>query len=185
MYYLYENGEYEEITDRTLQLNSQKVAISEFAEKIRESFNMTEEELIHELGGKISDNVIFKDSEIDGAIYVYGADNFEIKLSSNSGKPRKKFTLAHELGHYILHTNFGKRVDDFRENKINLKAIVFKRHESNNLEWEANSFAGAFLMPEKEFREKNEKYRDDYMLSAQFDVSVSAVKVRKQVLGIE
>jgi Zn-dependent peptidase ImmA (M78 family) len=85
---------------------------------------------------------------------------------------RDNFTIAHELGHYILHSDFGK------------KPAVFKRCGSDRLECEANWFAGAFLMPEEEFKKVFlENNMSVLLTAAYFDVSEKAVKIRKDKLG--
>lgn len=55
--------------------------------------------------------------------------------------PRYPFTLAHELGHLLLHT--GKPTSLARGEKV--KPYV-------DPEWQANTFASAFLMPENGVR---------------------------------
>lgn len=59
--------------------------------------------------------------------------------------PRSRFTLAHELGHAILHGAFLSaslegRFPQKRYKRTTLKAYL-------DPEWQANCFAGAFLMP--------------------------------------
>ncbi|SFN94842.1 ImmA/IrrE family metallo-endopeptidase [Xenorhabdus japonica] len=75
------------------------------------------------------------------------------KLEKNSH--RWRFTLAHEIGHYILHSNFIAEKYDlysevesnffWNENDINIKNSV-----KNRLEWQANMFANCILMPRHE-----------------------------------
>ena len=68
---------------------------------------------------------------------------------------------------------------------IKKNIIEFNRYGTGRLEWEANWFAAAFLMPAKVFIEKcNEFNSDNYELSLYFNVSESAVKIRKKDLGI-
>ena len=56
----------------------------------------------------------------------------------SNGQGRDRFTLAHELGHLLLHQQRGlaRRLRPVREVKI-----------YENPEWQANSFAGALLIP--------------------------------------
>ena len=65
------------------------------------------------------------------------------KVYESIKQPRNRFTLGHELGHAILHTDeLGMREGAAARpiNTANLKA-----YESS--EWQANQFAGAILMP--------------------------------------
>jgi hypothetical protein len=56
--------------------------------------------------------------------------------------PRARWTLAHELGHFVLHEAISKprAVNPIR------KSII--KHAYNSAEWQANKFAAHFLMPE-------------------------------------
>jgi Zn-dependent peptidase ImmA (M78 family) len=56
--------------------------------------------------------------------------------------PRARFTAAHELGHLLMHS--GSHVQYARAEHANV---------STDPEWQANEFAGAFLMPEQPFRQ--------------------------------
>ena len=59
-------------------------------------------------------------------------------------KARQRFTLAHELGHYLLHPS---------DNFVDRKFILFRNARSSQAvdsrEIEANEFAAALLMPER------------------------------------
>ena len=63
-----------------------------------------------------------------------------IFLNGNMSNDRKRFTIAHELGHIVMHIPF----------------IAIS--EDRNLENEANIFAGEFLMPYKDFRKDVSQY---------------------------
>jgi Zn-dependent peptidase ImmA (M78 family) len=108
-------------------------------------------------------------------ISVEGPHDFKIRLMGTDGPLRHRFTIAHELGHYFLHSKQGK------------KPIQVGRDGSNTrLEWEANWFAAAFLMPEPAFREAAKLWKNDPLgLAGKFLVSVEAVKVRMGTLGIQ
>ncbi|WP_312120167.1 ImmA/IrrE family metallo-endopeptidase [Kosakonia cowanii] len=90
---------------------------------------------------------------------------------------RQRFTIAHELGHFIKHsTQF-----DFFEDKI-----FFRNGETNLFEIEANKFAAELLMPELEFRKF---VKDNSTLVSDiadfFHVSSMAVRIRAKQLGFE
>jgi len=74
-----------------------------------------------------------------------------IGINSTHGKYRQRFTLAHELGHYILkHERNGLFVDHYKKHFSG--KLLFRNEESStgeiNQEREANAFAAALLMPE-------------------------------------
>lgn len=95
---------------------------------------------------------------------------------------RQRFSLAHELGHFLLH---GKLPRVFLD-----EATVFFRDEhaaeGNDLEEiEANTFAAELLMPENVLRQMIRQNPFDAFderavqrLAAQFDVSVQALTIR-------
>ena len=62
------------------------------------------------------------------------------------GSYRYRFSLAHELGHYILHREyFSSRIEDFEE----WQGFV-RGYTNDYVERQANYFAGSLLMPEME-----------------------------------
>ncbi len=72
-------------------------------------------------------------------IYV---DSREFEKDSH----RYRFSLAHELGHFILHKKYcPDGVDDLKE-----WFRIFRRFINNYAEFQANYFAGSMLVPESE-----------------------------------
>ena len=88
---------------------------------------------------------------------------------------RQIFTLAHEIGHIVLHGNNQDHID--YRSSISL----------NNLkENEADHFAGCLLMPESVFRRQWQLSDADInSLSAFFGVSKSAIGVRADKLNLD
>ncbi|EOP40063.1 MULTISPECIES: helix-turn-helix domain-containing protein [Bacillus cereus group] len=89
---------------------------------------------------------------------------------------RRNFDLAHELGHLLLHY------------KVEFSSLDNKAHREH--EQEANLFAGAFLLPEKEFTadfnllSKNSA-PDSYIdLKKKWIVSIQALAYRAHSLGL-
>lgn len=127
------------------------------------------EAVVEKLGGKIE--VSDWDSSNDtGAIQVRGKNDFLISLSPLSGHRRSRFTIAHELGHYMLHSQMGKI------------PIQVRRDGFGRVEWEANWFAAGFLMPEEEFKALRADGWGDAELAEHFGVSIAAVVIRKESL---
>jgi IrrE N-terminal-like domain len=107
-------------------------------------------------------------------IVVEGPRKFEIRLLGADGPLRQNFTIAHELGHYILHSRSGSHAP-----------MIAGRKGSNRVEWEANWFAASLLMPELEFRAVAVKPgMTDLTLAGIFNVSLEAAQLRKKVLRI-
>lgn len=85
-----------------------------------------------------------------------------------NGEPRGRFTVAHELGHILL----AHQVTVNRE----LASLNMRKYE--NSEWQANTFASEFLMPEAEMHQKN--LRTTQAVAAHFKVSLKAAEIRVQ-----
>jgi Zn-dependent peptidase ImmA (M78 family) len=89
---------------------------------------------------------------------------------------RQKFTLAHELGHYILHKD--KNVDI-------VDTTFFRNNETDSIEYMANEFAAKLLMPEDKVRDfvDNQGIKNIGELAEKFEISASAMKYRIISLG--
>lgn len=96
----------------------------------------------------------------------------DISLSGTQNVPRRRFTLAHEASHWILHRSYHSPTNqkyEFRKPyNISLGRDIerrFRKFETENdrEEWQANSLAAALLMPKIAFtktalREINRMY---------------------------
>lgn len=117
----------------------------------------------------------FIKEENDGKIYicVHQFDN----------KNRKRFTIAHELGHYFRHR------DKIKEGFVDGIGVgAFGRDTAENKviqeEIDANEFAGEILMPEVEFKNiYNYKKGNITAVAEFFMVSEAAAYTRAKLLG--
>lgn len=160
--------------------NLSREQIYTLAEKFAEATSYTpgETDIIEyvkkQLHGKIEYTDTPKDSA-GGSISVDSRDNFTIFLSKATSHKRDVFTIAHELGHYFLHSRLGE---------IKLKAN--RSEDIDEAEREANSFAAAFLMPEKKLRKiYAEKDGNISALAEAFKVSLTAMNWRCINLGLK
>lgn len=117
------------------------------------------------------------DDNISGAIrYNSELDKFQILLQKKDSERRRRFTLAHELGHFFLDGEKLKQDD--------LHIDYLYRQVGYTNEKDIDYFAGALLM-DKELLEKlfavNPFIKD---LADTFEVSESAMTVRLNVLGL-
>lgn len=127
-------------------------------------------------------NVFIDDLDNNISGYV-DHENREVVLNKNETPERRRFTLAHELGHIILNSN--NRIQH-RDNILNNQLDIYANDDK---EVEANYFAGCILMPRDVFiREFNSIKGDiDYKiqkLAYYFGVSKLAVNVRANVLNL-
>ncbi len=105
----------------------------------------------------------------------YSDGFWTININSLHNKKRQRFTLAHELGHYILH----------KEKNAEFKDTVFFRNDVlDSMEYKANEFASELLMPEVDVRAYvNKGIRNIGNLAEIFGVSAAAMKYRIISLG--
>lgn len=130
------------------------------------------EDVTTRLGGRI-EHSDWNPHRQTGYIEIYGPANFLIALSPYASHRRSRFTIAHEIGHYLLHTRLGQLAPP---------TIRIDREGGGRMEWEANWFAAGFLMPAATFIAKRNEGMNDLQLADFFDVSVSAIAIRREVL---
>lgn len=111
-----------------------------------------------------------------------------LTLLVNQADPpyRKRFTIAHELGHHFLHLmSDGEFVDGeanlFRMPQEDAKELTPDRRQ----EIQANMFAAALLMPEEHIRSEWPRLRSIDEMAQLFNVSESAMGIRIDQLGLE
>lgn len=74
------------------------------------------------------------------------SSGFVIKVNRHEANTRQRFTIAHEIGHYVLHKEkIGLGITD---------TVLYRSKLSSSLEVEANRFAADLIMPMKSIREK-------------------------------
>lgn len=134
------------------------------------------------------------DDETSGLIYVdVKTDHAVVGLNVSHSKTRQRFTLAHELGHFLLHkkNEGGLHVDD-RD-----FFIKFRDHHSSDgsdhEEREANAFAAELLMPSSFLKRDAEELGEGLSLSdetavrelaSRYGVSLQALSFRLVNLGL-
>ncbi len=109
----------------------------------------------------------------------------EVVIGVNSAHHpnRQRFTIAHEIGHFILHKGIKLHVDeDFRVN--------LRDGSANWEEIEANAFAAELLMPTEYVTRDTKKYeRIDrptiLRLARKYQVSHRAMEIKLTNLGLE
>lgn len=140
-------------------------------------------DVLRKLGGRIAyHDVPGSDS---GSCFIESEGDFTIYLAHDTSIARDRFTIAHEIGHYILHYLLPKK-----KMGADPGPTMAYRYGSERAEWEANWFAAAFLMPEKAFRRAAAEHKSPVginisSLAAKFGVSMMAAQVRAKALGLE
>ncbi|MDD2208754.1 MAG: ImmA/IrrE family metallo-endopeptidase [Bacilli bacterium] len=141
----------------TLNIQAPPVPI----EKIAELFNL-----------KVVPYSKFHDS-ISGVI-IQQEDLNVVGVNSNHAIVRQRFSIAHELGHYLLGHDSTKMVDTTFD-------------VSTNKEQQANEFAAELLMPLDLLKKDIENHPREYdipALAKRYDVSAQAISVRLLQTGL-
>jgi Zn-dependent peptidase ImmA (M78 family) len=130
-------------------------------------------------------NAKFSDQSIVGMIAKRG-DKLTLLVNQSDPPYRKRFTIAHELGHHFLHLlEDGEFVDSeadlFRQPPEDQTAITPERRK----EIQANMFAAALLMPQEEVAARWKECRSVEEMARIFNVSESAMGIRVGQLGLD
>lgn len=167
-------------------IRASKAGVEKFAEDmaVKVGFKPGDdiEDLVRRAGGDLVVGSSGHGDDESGSIIARAIDDFTVYISQHTSSKRDRFTIAHELGHLLLH---------FRAIKdINPQAIMrATRHideddaEQQRAEWEANWFAAAFLMPSKDF--KKIYIETPSLVASIFGVSQSASDIRAKRLNLK
>lgn len=116
---------------------------------------------------------MIKMSEEDG-----GSSGYAIYVNAEHSEKRRRFTVAHEVAHFVLHKNLiGDGVVDDG---------LYRSGLSNLIEMEANNLAARILIPGvllRKFLNDEENYSVE-KLSEKFNVSPQAMAIRLRVAEI-
>lgn len=149
---------------------------AEIVGRYTSSFPVKVGELANELGLKVIRAPM--PPKISGLIQP-SADapaGFEIRVNKYEMPERQRFTVAHEIAHYLLHR------DDIGSGVVD--SIMYRSNLTSRKETEANRLAADIVMPAravgKELDRLGGRRTDDTVetLAAMFRVSVPAMKVR-------
>ena len=129
------------------------------------------------LGFKVF-NVNFKDNNVSGYIEVDAdaPENNKISVNASHCDARKRFTIAHEIGHYVLeHLN-----SDCKK----YRKIDYDNNDNSSEERQANKFAATLLMPKKMISEVWKQFKDIKITASTFGVSQEACAIRLSKLNL-
>lgn len=100
------------------------------------------------------------------------------KYDNKRNNHGERFTLAHELGHCALHA------EDLKINHLELRNEIFNKN--NKKEWDANTYAGKLLIPQKSLMYIYNRLLIPSLktLAEIFDVSTGVMKERLEELEL-
>jgi Zn-dependent peptidase ImmA (M78 family) len=124
-------------------------------------------------------------SDISG-LFVIKEEKPYIRYNGEESQERQRFTVAHELGHFILHKDAPLFVDKNEK-------VLYRNQDSSTgeilKEREANAFAAALLMPQSFVKEELSKMPSNVdtieHLAKVFGVSTQAMSFRLSNLGYD
>lgn len=107
-----------------------------------------------------------------GSIEIDGRNDFEVFVPTHTSPAQDRYTVAHELGHYVLHYLWRSRTEKMG------RLTAHRTGGQTRAEDEANWFASAFLMPKSRIAPLAEKGASPGEIAAQFAVSPAAAMHR-------
>ncbi|BBI34953.1 ImmA/IrrE family metallo-endopeptidase [Cohnella abietis] len=172
--------------------------VERLANTVLEEFKITAphvpiREIAKDLGVHVIDEK-FNDSDISGMLFRDENKKLNVIGVNSSHSPnRQRFTIAHELGHFLLHKGETNHFDRAGTFKVNYRNSVSSTATSKE-EIEANTFAAAILMPEHFLVPIIEQRLSDGLdisddsdeiseIASQFKVSTQALYFRLSKLG--
>ena len=103
-------------------------------------------------------------------------------------------TIAHEIGHWILHINHDEVDGLTKQQELNLgfeniqPFLCRSTSDLQGIEWQAQYFAGCLLMPQRVLKDVAQgrnitNWKHLYAMADEFGVTISNLKYRLQDLG--
>ncbi len=155
----------------------------ELALSIRKSMDLGFEPIndiieVAELMGFTVINMDYQEDKVDAfsSMNAINGNSYFVITTGDSGSfYRQQFSIAHEIGHWVLHQNINPQELD--------------KDEYKTMENEANKFASIFLLPKESFGyELKTKIVDEidtyYNLKRKWNVSMAAMIMRARDLNI-
>lgn len=167
-------------------LNISKAAVETFAEQVAAALHLNPgdslEEIVTSTGGQIEIGTSGGEDLDSGSIIARDMNDYVIYVSNNTSRQRDRFTVAHELGHLMLHLPSIKQENPSAVMRAT-RFVDYTDETQKRAEWEANWFAAALLMPREAFKEA---FARGGLSEVQriFDVSSSAAHTRAKSLAL-
>lgn len=114
---------------------------------------------------------------VSGLIETSG-NTYTIKINRHETRERQRFTLAHEIAHYLLHRHL---ID---EDGSITDSILYRSGQPERVEFEANRLAAELIMPDELIKSDLAKIRspltDEVLefMAQQWQVSKAAMEIK-------
>jgi len=123
------------------------------------------------------------DDDVSGFLMV-DSDNAVAVINNNHHSNRQRFTIAHEIGHFCLHTNNTKKESLFVDKAYSIHHRNKKSSTgTDKKEREANLFASILLMPESMVDEAVDDLELDFFNDEDIPLLAKKIGVSDQALG--
>jgi Zn-dependent peptidase ImmA (M78 family) len=171
---------------RNIEIQAAQIA-SKLNDRKKKYIDVTE--IAEKLGLQVSAHDL--GANVSGVLYIDKGKGV-IGYAKHESEVRRRFTVAHEIGHFILHRLDNEVFVDKTEFKVLYRDNNAAKGE-NKQEREANAFAAALLMPRDRVIEELEKMNFDLgdekedvikKLSEIFKVSTQAMMFRISNLNL-
>ena len=169
-----------------MPLGASKAGVQSFAEEVADKLDFSAgdsiEDLVTRVGGRLVVGTSGFGDQDSGSIIAREANDFDIFVSRHTSLKRDRFTIAHEIGHLVLHLPRIKKDDP----DAYMRATRYVDPDDSvqqKAEWEANWFAAAFIMPSAVFT-KAFRQGGVEMAASVCGVSVNAADIRSKNLGL-
>lgn len=166
-----------------------KQQIEEVIARYKSSFPVHVGKLAEELGLTVISTPDLP-AGMSGSI-VKEDDTYTVYVNSRQTLQRQRFTIAHEIGHYLQHRPYLDQADEILNP---VKKVLLGRRDSGTplpvgiearrREQEADNFAAELLMPEDTFKDFWIKAQSLKDVADHFGVSAMAANVRAALLGL-
>ncbi|MYG52379.1 MAG: ImmA/IrrE family metallo-endopeptidase [Rhodospirillaceae bacterium] len=120
---------------------------------------------------------------ISGHIRREENGQYVIRINRHESRERQRYTLAHEISHFLLHRSEIDRLGEIEDN------VLYRSGASEQKEYEANRLAADLVMPHNVVRSKLEECGPlaseeviDFMAEV-FQVSKAAMEVRLSTIS--
>lgn len=104
------------------------------------------------------------------------AAGYRIVINGRDNSKRQRFTMAHEIAHYVLHR-------DLLENGL-VDDALYRSSLSDDYERQANRFAAQILLPAPALKAAYRSNKALSSLAQAFNVSDAALRIRLSELGL-
>jgi Zn-dependent peptidase ImmA (M78 family) len=108
----------------------------------------------------------------------FNKDRFVVTINSSHARARQRFTLAHEIAHYVLHRDIiGDGIVD--------NALYRAQSTTDAIERQANRYAATILMPRRLVEQAwhTRGFQNAADLAIAFEVSKAVAEIRMTELG--